>query len=218
MTSSADSSAQISAASMPLPPPATPSAAQTARWELSPAPMHVRQLRPRIGAWLQLPVGTITNSFATGSASGGAGSTVDPFIASVDPTRRRKPAGVSLDDRRLRRSHLRFVIALCSSPSPLPASLPPSDTGDVRLDCRRFTRPADLARGATGASHSEPHGQYSARGARYPARGQQCPRRDQDPATASAATALQRRRRRRQVLPSLPSAGSWIFRRPPKPA
>jgi hypothetical protein len=32
------------------------------------------------------PVGTITNSFATGAATGGAGSTVDPFIALVDPT------------------------------------------------------------------------------------------------------------------------------------
>ena len=32
------------------------------------------------------PDGTITNSFATGTASGGVGSTVDPFIALVDPT------------------------------------------------------------------------------------------------------------------------------------
>ena len=37
------------------------------------------------------PVGTITNSFATGAASGGAGSTVDPFIALVDPTTAANP-------------------------------------------------------------------------------------------------------------------------------
>ena len=37
------------------------------------------------------PDGTITNSFATGTASGGAGSTVDPFIALVDPTTAANP-------------------------------------------------------------------------------------------------------------------------------
>jgi hypothetical protein len=37
------------------------------------------------------PDGTITNSFATGTASGGPGSTVDPFIALVDPTTAANP-------------------------------------------------------------------------------------------------------------------------------
>ena len=37
------------------------------------------------------PDGTITNSFATGTASGGAGSTVDPFIALVNPTTAANP-------------------------------------------------------------------------------------------------------------------------------
>ena len=37
------------------------------------------------------PDGTITNSSATGTASGGAGSTVDPFIALVNPTTAANP-------------------------------------------------------------------------------------------------------------------------------
>ena len=153
-------------------------------------------------------MGTITNSLATGTATGGAGSTVDPFIALVDPTTAANPPAFPSTIAGCADPTCVFVVTgllPSSATSPLTPLIPPLAAYDTLGNVRavdlaapafHFTRPADLARGTTGASHSEPHGQYSARRTQHPARRQQCPGRDQDAATASAAAALKRRRRR----------------------
>ena len=58
-----------------------------ARSGLSPGPTLRSSTSPSESvSGSSFPVGTITNSIATGAANGGTGSTVDPFIALVDPT------------------------------------------------------------------------------------------------------------------------------------
>ena len=108
-TSSAASSAPISAASTPPPRPATPpGATDSAVGAFAGANATFvnfsgrRQFRTRAS-----PTGPSPIRPPPARPVVAPGSTVDPFIALVNPTTAAQPAGISLDHLRLHRSHMR---------------------------------------------------------------------------------------------------------------
>ena len=183
---------------------------------------HQRQLRQLRAGGRSRPrasrSGTITNSSATGTASGGPGSTVDPFIALNNPTLRLAPPAFPSIVGGLQRCHL---LLRQYRPAAVAAvhALHAASAADAAYAAAVLARIPAVPGGAAGAGDPEPHHHSLS-----------SPRSAPRPWSATSKAPSRRRRSRRrgrrapEPLPadgrSCPasSAGSWIFRRPPRPA